>query len=137
MAAAGKWSGPPHLVGADGGSGNPVANAVEDLHAVDVVSGGVVREFHPEEGWGVIDGPDVPGGCWVHFSAIAADGYRQLTPGANVQFRAEAAGQDGFGYRAVKVWTGRDEPSGAQPQPSDAYRSSVQLTLDVPDERGT
>jgi len=34
-----------------------------------------VREFYPDEGWGVIDGPDVPGGCWVHFSAIAVAGY--------------------------------------------------------------
>jgi hypothetical protein len=29
----------------------------------DMAESGVVREFHLEEGWGVIDGPTVPGGC--------------------------------------------------------------------------
>ena len=67
---------------------------------------GVVRSFDAEEGWGVIDGPDVPGGCWVHFSAIAMTGYRELAAGQTVSFRAEAADQDGFAFRAVKVWTG-------------------------------
>jgi CspA family cold shock protein len=71
---------------------------------------GVVREFYPEEGWGVIDGPDVPGGCWVHFSAIAMEGYRQLASQQAVSYRAETAHQDGFNYRAIKVWTGDVEP---------------------------
>lgn len=66
---------------------------------------GVVREFHVDSGWGVIDGPAVPGGCWVHFSAIRADGYRQLTAGQRVWFQAEAAEQDGFHFRAAEVWT--------------------------------
>src|SRR4051812_10864714 len=70
-----------------------------------MTSVGSVRTFNADEGWGVIDGPDVPGGCWVHFSAIAMDGYRELARGQRVSFRAEAASQDGFAYRAVKVWT--------------------------------
>jgi CspA family cold shock protein len=37
---------------------------------------GVVRTYDTDEGWGIIDGPDVPGGCWVHFSVIAMDGHR-------------------------------------------------------------
>jgi CspA family cold shock protein len=78
----------------------------------DMTDSGVVREYHADEGWEVIDGPTVPGGCWVHFSAIAMDGYRQLTAGRRVSFRAEAAEQDGFGFRAVKVWTGDVEPVG-------------------------
>jgi cold shock protein len=61
----------------------------------DVASTGVVREFHPDAGWGVIDGSEVPGGCWVHFSAIAMDGFRRLTPGQQVSFRVEAANQQG------------------------------------------
>jgi cold shock protein len=93
-------------------------------------SSGVVREFHPVEGWGVIDAADVPGGCWVHFSAIAGSGYLQLTAGQEVSFRYEAVSdQDGFKYTAVKVWLH------AEPEPSDsvadvggnpgAYRSSL------------
>ncbi len=31
---------------------------------------GVVRWFNADEGWGVIDAPEVPGGCFVHFSFI-------------------------------------------------------------------
>ncbi len=91
-----------------------------------------MRTFHEDEGWGVIDGPDVPGGCWVHFSAIAADGYRALAPGQRVRFRAEAGEQDGFGYRAVKVWTGDAEPPDRTPAPdgSGAYQSSMILTFD-------
>lgn len=42
----------------------------------DVAERGVVREFHVDEGWGIIDGRSVPGGCWVHFSTIAA--HRQV-----------------------------------------------------------
>jgi cold shock CspA family protein len=40
-----------------------------------------VHAFDADEGWGVIDGPDVPGGCWVHFSAIAMDGYNRCSSG--------------------------------------------------------
>jgi len=97
-----------------------------------MTSSGVVRAFEADEGWGVIDGPEVPGGCWVHFSAVVGPGYRQLTAGQRVSFRAEPADQDGFAYRAVKVWTGDVEP----PDPtrsrgeSAGYRSSLTLTFD-------
>lgn len=98
------------------------------------VSTGVVREFHPDQGWGVIDSPDVPGGCWVHFSAITMDGYRQLVAGERVAFRAEAADQDGFAFRAVTVWTGADEPdpSVRRHHSSDggAFSSVLTLTFD-------
>ncbi|GAA2522351.1 cold-shock protein [Pilimelia columellifera] len=93
---------------------------------------GTVRVFHAERGWGVIDGPEVPGGCWAHFSAIAMDGYRELSQGQQVTFRAEAFSQDGFAYRAVKVWTGGVEPPDQPPTPdgSAGYRSSLTLTFD-------
>lgn len=77
-----------------------------------MTSTGSVRMFDPDLGWGVIDGPDVPGGCWVHFSALVMEGYRMLVAGQQVSFRAEAADQDGFAWRAVKVWTDGGEPSG-------------------------
>jgi CspA family cold shock protein len=98
---------------------------------------GTVRSYDPDEGWGVIDGPDVPGGCWVHFGAIAADGYRQLTVGQTVSFHCERASQDGFDFRAVKVWTTEAEPPDQPPGrgPSGAYRSTLTLTFDPPPPR--
>ena len=103
-----------------------------------MTSGGTVRDYHPDDGWGVIDGPDVPGGCWVHFSSIAMGGYRQLRPGQQVSFRAEAADQDGFAFRAIQVWpdgTVQAGPDGApvvDPAVSCAYSSSLTLTFDPP-----
>jgi CspA family cold shock protein len=102
-------------------------------HTEPVTSSGVVRSYSAREGWGVIDGSDVPGGCWVHFSAIAGDGYRQLAGGQRVFFRAEAVEQDGFAYRAVKVWSEDAEPDDAEPddpRPGAAYRSTLTLTFD-------
>ena len=98
-----------------------------------MVSIGSVRGFDAEEGWGVIDGPDVPGGCWVHFSAIAGDGYRELSAGERVSFHAEPASQDGFAFRAVKVWTGEVEPATPirEQDSSRAYRSTLTLTADT------
>ncbi|AEV85563.1 cold-shock protein [Actinoplanes sp. SE50] len=99
-----------------------------------MTSVGSVRGFDADEGWGVIDGPDVPGGCWVHFSALAMDGERVLVPGRQVRFRAEAADQDGFAFRAVKVWLDGAEPADAEPAPggSAAYSSRLTLTFDPP-----
>lgn len=93
-------------------------------------SEGTVREWNGDEGWGVIDSAETPGGCWVHFSAIAADGLHGLTPGEHVIFTYEAARQDGFGYRTVLAWPPGAEP-GTPPQahhhhgPSAAYQSSL------------
>ncbi|KUL41939.1 cold-shock protein [Actinoplanes awajinensis] len=98
-----------------------------------MTSMGVVRSFDPDEGWGVIDGPDVPGGCWVHFSAIAVEGFRELTPGQQVSFRAEQGDQDGFDYRALKAWpgVGAEPPDQvATPHSPAAYQSTLTLTFD-------
>jgi CspA family cold shock protein len=97
-----------------------------------MTSVGSVRSFNADEGWGVIDGPGVPGGCWVHFSAIAMGGHRQLTPGQHVSFRAEAASQDGFAYRAVKVWTGGIEPPDQPSTPDNHAADHSSLTLTDP-----
>jgi cold shock protein len=66
---------------------------------------GVVRWFNADEGWGVIDSPEVPGGCFVHFSNIQAPGYRELRDGQRVRFTFTAPGQDGCAFSAVSVWT--------------------------------
>jgi cold shock protein len=66
---------------------------------------GVVREFDAEEGWGVIDSPDVPGGCFVHYSNIEMSGFRVLRAGQRVRFTFETPGfdQDGCPHRAFVV----------------------------------
>lgn len=64
-----------------------------------------VREWHDEEGWGVLDSPETPGGCWAHFSHIQVKGFRTLSPGQQVDLQWEAPGfkQDGYSYRAVDI----------------------------------
>lgn len=64
---------------------------------------GIVRLWNDDDGWGVIDSPETPGGCWAHFSAVEMIGFRRLQPGQSVEFTAERAEQDGFRFRAVAV----------------------------------
>jgi CspA family cold shock protein len=40
-----------------------------------------VREWRAEDGWGVLDSVETPGGCWTHFSVVEMVGYRELQPG--------------------------------------------------------
>ncbi|MFF1678839.1 cold-shock protein [Streptomyces sp. NPDC058256] len=66
---------------------------------------GTVREWHDEEGWGVLDSPETPGGCWGHYSVIQTRGFHTLSPGQRVDLQWEAPGykQDGYTYRAVNM----------------------------------
>ncbi|MDT0342329.1 cold-shock protein [Streptomyces litchfieldiae] len=66
---------------------------------------GTVREWHDEEGWGVLDSAETPGGCFAHFSDIDMKGFRSLTAGQHVEFDWERPGfaQDGYDYRTLKV----------------------------------
>jgi CspA family cold shock protein len=79
-----------------------------------MISHGVVREWDEDQGFGVIDSPDTPGGCWTHFSGIVMDGYRCLAAGDPVAFTCEAGSQDGYDYRAVLVWPPGVEPGTPQ-----------------------
>jgi CspA family cold shock protein len=101
-----------------------------------VFSRGVVRDFHADEGWGVVDGPDVPGGCWFHFSAIMMGGHRRLTPGQRISFHAEVADQDAFRFRASSVRLEGGEPTdpSATPATSIGYRSALLLRFDQPED---
>ncbi len=65
---------------------------------------GTVRSWDDEQGWGVLDAPETPGGCWAHFSVVMMPGYRSLDAGEQVEFAYETPGQDGFDYRAVAVY---------------------------------
>jgi cold shock protein len=64
-----------------------------------------VREWYEEEGWGVLDSAETPGGCFAHFSDIELDGYRTLENGQTVWIEWERPGfkQDGYDYRATTV----------------------------------
>ncbi|ORB52297.1 hypothetical protein [Mycolicibacterium rhodesiae] len=91
---------------------------------------GTVREWHTEEGWGVIDCPDTPGGCFVHFSHLfhvdiptpgpgevveVSGGFREAFEGETVDFdwqpTAYPGSQDGYSFVAITVWPrGRAAP---------------------------
>jgi CspA family cold shock protein len=64
---------------------------------------GTVLVWYEEEGWGVVECPSTPGGCWTHFSTIQAEGYRSLRAGQAVHLVWESPGQDGYDFRAVEV----------------------------------
>ncbi|MFB9906034.1 cold-shock protein [Allokutzneria oryzae] len=65
---------------------------------------GEVREWHDEQGWGVLTAPGLDSPVWAHFSAIEAEGYRTLAAGARVEFTYEdVTWQDGYTKRAVRV----------------------------------
>ncbi len=66
----------------------------------------VVRVWHQEEGWGVLDSPETPGGCWTHFSNIQMESLHELRRGQRVALVWEEPGQDGWPYRAVRVIPG-------------------------------
>jgi len=98
-----------------------------------VTTVGTVREWHADEGWGVIDSDATPGGCWAHFSGVLMSGYRFLSPGQTVSFEFETGWQDGYDYRAVAVWTGDERPAPPDPAPpSAAYGSVLILEFDPP-----
>ena len=102
-----------------------------------MTSRGEVRVWHADEGWGVIDCPDTPGGCWAPFSAVLVAGYQALDDGAVVELTYEAAEQDGYSFRAVEVWPAGQAPVREPPRvrgPSAAYRSALTLTFDDEDE---
>lgn len=99
---------------------------------------GTVREWHDELGWGVLDSPATPGGCWAHFSQVRMVGYRAVESGAEVFFEFERFGQDGFAFRATAVWPPGVEPGSPDLDvihvegPSGAFASDLVIELDQP-----
>ncbi|MET0448800.1 MAG: cold shock domain-containing protein [Aeromicrobium sp.] len=91
---------------------------------------GIVRLWVDDEGWGVVDSPATPGGCWAHFSAVAVAGYRDLQAGDQVEFEYERVDQDGFDFRTVRVWRSGTDPVDIDSESSPAAYSSS-LTIDV------
>jgi cold shock CspA family protein len=64
---------------------------------------GVVRVWHRDDGWGVVDSPQTPGGCWVHLGVVDMPAHRELRAGQQVLLEVEDADQDGYAYRATRV----------------------------------
>lgn len=103
---------------------------------------GTVRVWHVDQGWGVIDSPETPGGCWAGFPAVATAGYRCLETQSIVMLDWERADQDGYGYRATRVWSAGDDPvdGGAHlSNSSGAYSSRLvidgeEFDVSLPDE---
>jgi len=69
-----------------------------------------VRTWEDAEGWGVLDSAETPGGCWVHWSCVAVDGFRALLPGQEVELEWEQAEQDGCSYRALRAGPAEVDP---------------------------
>jgi CspA family cold shock protein len=95
---------------------------------------GVVSEYWADEGWGVIDGPDVPGGCWVNWSVVVMECYPFLQPGQHVEFSFEEADQDGYTFRAAEVrppgTVSRSQTIDVVEGPSAAFSSRMVIKLD-------
>ncbi|GAB3753127.1 cold-shock protein [Microlunatus parietis] len=66
---------------------------------------GTVKFYKAEKGWGAISSPELPPGldAFVHFSAIDAEGYRELHQGDEVDFDYEPAVQDSFRFVATRA----------------------------------
>lgn len=76
-----------------------------------MTSRGVVRCWNSEDGWGVIDCEQTPGGCWAHFSEVEVAGFRKLTSGQQVAFEWQKASGpvEGFAFVAERVHPASDE----------------------------
>lgn len=98
---------------------------------------GTVREWHDESGWGVIDSPATPGGCFVHYGSVRMPGYRSLAVGAEVHFECEPARQEACDFLATAVWPPGVEPGSPEPGPDDAadqaFASELVIELDQPE----
>ncbi len=53
----------------------------------------------------MISSPATPGGCWVHFSAAAEGGFRDLEEGPILEMDYERTEQDGYTFYATRVWS--------------------------------
>ena len=94
---------------------------------------GVVREWHDYEGWGVLDSPQTPGGCWMLYSIIDMARPVSVEVGQEASFSFEKEPQDGFEWRALRV-----RPAGTPPGPEievsgpdEGYRSKLTLYFDA------
>lgn len=76
---------------------------------------GRVRFWLVDEGWGVVDSSETPGGCFVSFAFVELDRYRSLTDGQTVELeweRPPSGDYEGYAYFAKRVIPGRSDQPG-------------------------
>ncbi len=78
------------------------------VHADPMRTTGTVREWHDDLGWGLLDSPDTPGGCWAHSSSLEPTALRGPVVGSDVTFDFEMGAPDEHHFRAVRVWLSTD-----------------------------
>ncbi len=64
---------------------------------------GTVKWFNAEKGYGFLANEEGGDDVFVHFSAIAMEGYKRLREGQNVSFETEADPKNPAKLRAVNV----------------------------------
>ena len=65
---------------------------------------GTVKWWKPDKGYGVVLTPETaPKGIWVSFAHIDGEGFRELVQGEAVEIEYQAANQDSFRFRALRV----------------------------------
>lgn len=69
-----------YLVNLEPAPGSNPSTVPASQTAEDYAIQGVVREWYPEQGWGVVDSSQTPGGCWVHFSTSSPPGTENSSP---------------------------------------------------------
>jgi CspA family cold shock protein len=96
---------------------------------------GTVRSWNHDEGWGVIDSSETPGGCWIHATTPSTKTHMGLEPGRQVYFEWEhlpgEGVQDGHDFVATDAWYVGDEPYRRPQRPSTgAFSTSLTITFD-------
>ena len=89
-----------------------------------------VRVWHDEEGWGVLDSAETPGGCWVHYSRVEMAGYRSLAGVDAVELEFQEVPQDGYRFTAVRVVVPGRPGAAPGAETSGAYTSTLTLEFD-------
>lgn len=67
------------------------------------MNNGTVKWFNSEKGYGFISDDNGGEDVFVHFSAIASDGFRTLVEGQKVTFETEQDPKNSSKMRAVNV----------------------------------
>ncbi|MEG0898537.1 MAG: cold-shock protein [Oscillospiraceae bacterium] len=67
------------------------------------MNNGTVKWFNSEKGFGFISNDDGGDDVFVHFSAIASNGFKTLQEGQKVTFDVEPDPKDSSKFRAVNV----------------------------------
>lgn len=76
---------------------------------------GVVRVWHADEGWGVVDAADTPGGCRADTSSLEEGWAPRAGEPVALEWRRTDWPTDGLSFEAVSVRRRGDDVLGAAP----------------------